>query len=837
MPPWRDLLRARWIRAVLVVELIVGLAVVFGLWALRQQTLDSELRNLASLSAAMAAQADGTLDVADAALRATRDELSSGLLVPGSSAAHALLRARTAALPTFRALFVIDANGMLVATSRDDAAPATSDFETDFFVGARQSNESTLFVGRPYVSRFDNKPAIGVSMQWLGPGGDFKGAIALVADPEFLDGGFAQIAPTTDTTLAIYRRDRELVSDGPGDGSQRLLPTSVMDTLWSDTAAERPRLIALPDGTQRLVAAHPLRRYPLMVVITRDAGSATADWSDQAWLVGSFAASALLVTLVLTLRNGREQVLRRASEAALAAEQERAVRAFQAAQEGHWEWDPITRQTHMSPRMKELLGIDRDTPPDGEAGLLAQDTLHPQDVVTLREAFLAHQEGRSPAFDCTFRVRHADGRWHHVRSRGHAWRDTAGRAVLFSGTASDVSDEVEGREERRQLEEQLQRARKLEALGTLAGGVAHDFNNILASVIGYGELARTSAADGSGQARQIDQVLQAGHRGKALVDRILSFSRGAPHAHTTFLLQPVVEEVLQLLATSLPASIALDRQLNAPDVAILGDATMVYEAVMNLCTNAMQAMPDGGTLQVAVRVEDLSRPRLLFETTLGAGRYATVSVADTGSGIAPDVMARLFEPFFTTKGPHQGTGMGLAVVHGVAAAQGGAIDVQSVPGHGARFTLYFPCADAPPHAARVTDEGAPPGHGETVLVVDDEPALVELAEELLASLGYEAFGVASSTQALERFRREPARFDLLLTDEVMPELSGTALATAMRAVRDDLPIVLASGYGGPHLEQRAAAAGIAVLVKKPLTRAELARALARALRSKQPPDH
>ncbi len=567
-----------------------------------------------------------------------------------------------------------------------------------------------------------------------------------------------------------------------------------------------------------------------MVVITREAGAALADWTEQAWLVGSFAASALTVTLLLTLRNGREQALRRASEAALAAEQARAVRAFQAAHEGHWEWQPATGQTHLSPRMKELLGIDRDAPLRAEFGIIVQGTLHPDDMAGLRDAFIVHQQGLSPSLDCSFRVRHADGRWHHVRARGQAWRDAAGAVALFSGTAVDMSDEVEGRAQRQQLEDQLQRARKLEALGTLAGGVAHDFNNILASVIGYSELARAAASDGSGQVRQIDQVLQAGQRGKALVERILSFSRGKPRPRTNFLLQPVVDEVLQLLAAALPPGIALDRQLDAPDAAISGDSTMVYEAAMNLCTNAMQAMPGGGSLRVAVRVEQTTVARPLFETTLAPGCHVVLSVADTGSGIPPDVMARLFEPFFTTKGPHQGTGLGLAVVHGVVADLGGAIDVHSAPGKGSCFTLYFPCAAGPLDAQTDTDTALPLGQGQTVLVVDDEAPLVELAEELLAGLGYEPFGVASSTLALERFRQDPSRFDLVLTDEVMPGMTGTALATALHALRPELPIVLASGYGGPQLEQRAAAARITVLVKKPVARAELARAVARALR-------
>ena len=836
-PPWRSVARTRVVLAVVLVELIVAAMVVYGLWALRRQVLDSELRTLGSLSAAMATQADGTLDVADAVLRATRTELVDGLMQPGTAAADALLHARVAALPKFHALLLFDADGRRVAGSHEGSQPPAAVVAREYFIAARANALAgaapALLIGRPHPSGTDGKPGIAVAMDWRDARGVFQGVIVLEAAPEFLDGGFERIAPTADTSLAIYRRDRELVSDGPGDGVERLLPAHAMDQVWADPNAETPRRLVLPDGRQRLVAAHRLQRFPLMVVVTRDARVAMADWSDQAWLVGSFAASALAMTLFLTLRNGREQALRRASQSALAAEQERAIRAFQAAQEGHWEWNPQTGQSHLSPRMKELLGIARDAGADGppaSSGLLARASLHPDDVGPLRAAFEAHQLGRTPAFDWTFRVRQADGAWRHVRARGTAWRDAAGQAVLFSGTASDVSVELQAQQQQLQLHDQLQRARKLEALGTLAGGVAHDFNNILAAVIGYTELARGAAPQGSAQARQIDQVMQAGLRGKALVERILSFSRSSPRPHLVFRPQPVVDEVLQLLAGALPPAVQLVRRLEAAEASISGDATMVFEAAMNLCANAIQAMQgQGGSLLVELSVVDAQHAMTLYDSSLAAGRYVCLSVSDTGPGIAPDVRARLFEPFFTTKGPQQGTGLGLAIVHGAVHDMGGAIDVQSTLGAGTRFALYFPGVDAVPNDAPVPAGATPLGTGQTVLVVDDEAALVALTEELLAELGYESFGLSSSTQALAEFQADPDRFDLVLTDERMPDMDGTTLATALRAVRPDLPVVLVSGYGGPQLGARALAAGVAVVLHKPLVRAELAEALARAL--------
>ncbi|RZS52926.1 ATP-binding protein [Sphaerotilus mobilis] len=712
-PGWSELLRTRSVLAVLVGELAVALLVAAGLWALRAQTLEAEQRTLAALADAVAAQADSTLGTADAVLRATRAELGDGLVLPGRADLHELLRARVAALPRVRALTVLDDQGHVLATSRTQTPAAPVSLATrDFYVGARQLGPAALYIGQPFRSRQDDgERSIGLAMDWRDrDGGTFRGVVVLVTQPDFIDGGYAAVMPSPDIAVALYRRDGLRVSQpsegGAAPGRDAPMPPEVLSALWDDPDASQGLRYTTRDGQQRLVAVQPLAHHPVLVVLGRDLDAALADWTALASVIAAFAASALLVTTLLTVRHAREAALRRASQAAWAADQDRALRA-----------------------------------------------------------------------------------------------------------------------------------RKLEALGTLAGGVAHDFNNVLAAVIGWGELARTQAADGSSQARQLDQVLQAGQRGKALVERILSFGRGTPRRHDTLWLQPVVDEALRMLEGSLPPGIRLVRALQAPQAAIDGDATLIHEAAMNLCTNAVQAMPEGGTLRVSLGVVTLTRPRPLHASTLAPGRHACLSVADGGPGIAPDVMARLFEPFFTTRSALRGTGLGLAVVHSVMADLGGAIDVQSRPGEGATFSLYFPCVDAVPAAETPTDDehDIPRGHGEVVLVVDDEPALVELAEEMLAELGYEPAGLSDSALALARFDADPGRFDLVLTDELMPGLCGTALACVLRERRPDLPIVLASGYGGPQLDERAAAAGITVRVAKPLTRAELARAVAQALSQSGPP--
>jgi signal transduction histidine kinase/CheY-like chemotaxis protein len=403
-------------------------------------------------------------------------------------------------------------------------------------------------------------------------------------------------------------------------------------------------------------------------------------------------------------------------------------------------------------------------------------------------------------------------------------------AVLAAAVRIVQRAEHKRGEAQRALQAQLARASKLESLGTLAGGVAHDFNNVLAGIVGFGEMAQDAAPPGSDQERQLGKVLQAAMRGKALVERILAFSRGGARSSTVFALEPVIEEVLTLLSASLRPGVVLERGLEAPDARLRGDPTQVFEAVMNLCTNAMQAMPRGGMLSVQLQRAPVAAPRVLSHSALAAGHYLALSVADQGEGIRAEVMEHLFEPFFTTRGAQSGTGLGLAVVHGVVAEFGGAIDVQSQPGQGARFTLYLPECTEALGTTEPEARAAAPGSGQPLLVVDDEPELVGLALEMLRGLGYAPEGYIDAPAALQALRDRPGHFAAVITDEVMPELSGTRLTQALRSFAPQLPVLLVSGYGGGLLAQRAAAAGVSRVLAKPLQRAELARAVAEVLR-------
>ena len=492
--------------------------------------------------------------------------------------------------------------------------------------------------------------------------------------------------------------------------------------------------------------------------------------------------------------------------------------------------DLETKRVVWGGNTRGMLGFDANELGDASAWLAR---VHPSDLGKIEAQIGEGAPGEGQTQTLEYRVRRRDGVYIEVEDTGRVVRLPQGRAVRAIGFLKDVTERKRVEAERAQLDAQLREAQKMEALGTMAGGIAHDFNNILGAILGHGELAEELAeaqsAMESRQRQQLRAIMDAGRRGKALVQQILTFARRGASDKRAVELWPIVREVRDLLAASIPANVKVELEVDDPHIAVLADPTQMHQVVMNLCTNAIQAMSEGGQLTIGLAVETVQRTRALSQGQLEAGRYAALSVRDTGPGIPPEVAARMFEPFYTTKGPGKGTGLGLALVQAIVADHGGAIEVETQQGEGTQIKVYLPAAPEQMVAAQRREAQTPRGGGQTVLLVDDDRAMLAMAEDMLAQLGYEPVGYDSSTRALEAFSAAPERFDALLTDERMPELSGTELAVRVKALRPELPVVIASGYGGAELRRRARAAGVSHVVDKPYERHTIAQALAAAL--------
>ncbi len=383
--------------------------------------------------------------------------------------------------------------------------------------------------------------------------------------------------------------------------------------------------------------------------------------------------------------------------------------------------------------------------------------------------------------------------------------------------------------EKKHLEERLRHSQRIEAIGTLAGGIAHDFNNIIGVIVGYAQMALLTNPEKSKLDGCLKEIFEAGIRAKDLVKQILTFSRQGAQERNPLFIKPVVEDALKMTRELLPATVEIRRNFKPGLSPIVSDPTQIHQVVMNLCTNAGYAMQEvGGVLEVELDERELAADNPELPLEMSPGRYQVLTVRDTGGGMESAVRERIFDPFFTTKGPGKGTGMGLSVVHGIVKSHGGRINCQSDPGSGTTFEVFFPTTKAEVLEISPGGEVIPGGRGR-VIFVDDEASLVGLAKQMLQNFGYDVVGCTSGVEALAAFKARPDQFDLLITDNTMPNMTGIELTIKIKQIRSDLPIILCTGFIEGIAEEKIKALGIASILMKPFIWEDIAQVIRQVL--------
>ena len=409
-----------------------------------------------------------------------------------------------------------------------------------------------------------------------------------------------------------------------------------------------------------------------------------------------------------------------------------------------------------------------------------------------------------------------DGTEIPIEYSGAPIKDSNGIVAGFVLVLKDIRERKQAEAQRCQLEAQLRQAQKLEALGILAGGIAHDFNNILGTILGYTELLLEEYTDYTGELEYLEQIYQAGERAAELVRQILTFSRVQEQQLKPILVAPLIREALKMIRATLPATVEIKQNLQANCPPVVADATQIHQVIVNLCANAGQAMKaHGGALNVSLEKMHYD-PSQGTIPDLSEGLYLKLTIDDTGCGMSADVQNSIFDPFFTTKAVGEGTGLGLSVVHGIVRSHHGVITVSSEPGKGSSFQIFLPVTGQEKLQPEVMREEFVRRGRESILIVDDEPALAKLYEIALTELGYRVTTLHNGYEALERFQADPEQFDVVFTDQSMPKMTGAQLSQKLLQIRAGIPIILTTGYSDTISEEEAKAFGIRQYLKKPV---------------------
>src|SRR4051794_9498868 len=810
--------------------LAIGVFQVYDVVRRHDIVMQTTERDFTSLVRVLAEQTARAVQAVDVVVRDTAADAGAIAVSSGRQALQQRLRDRILAMEQVGELAIIGPDGTFFSAAGPSPPTVASAADRRYFTIHRDRGVQGLYISEAFQQPGSGQWTVALSRRIEGRDGAFVGVAVAYLDLSYFQRFYAAVDMGPGRQLQLLRIDGVLLAGYPDDesavGASRL-SEPVYRALLADREGETRVRQGTVEGTERIVAAQSVSGLPLLVIASADKDVVLAAWHVSAMhsaMRTTLLCTGVLLLMWLVLRQLRR---RERAEERLRVQSAHLDELFESAPEAIVMLDLDGRVTRVNREFTRMFGYSAS---EAEGRELEQ-LIVPEDLkhdAGLSSTAVDHGRRITRETECIDK----QGRRLHVSMLGAPIVTSSGQIASYA-IYRDMTERKLAEAERTRLELRLRQGEKLEAIGTMAGGIAHDFNNILAAMLGYLEMALAAPADNSVVRRHVTNVMKATHRARALVDQILSYSRTTRGKSEAVNVHATVEETLELVRASLPDHIEMRTQLaQSKGITVITDPTHVHQVVMNLCTNAIHAMPGGGVLSVDLDGVDVQEDRHLSHGDLPAGRYVRLMVQDSGCGMERQTLQRIFEPFFTTKSAGMGTGLGLALVHGMITELGGAIDVTSHPNTGSRFEVYLPRSDAP--AIEAVDQARPwtRGRGERILVVDDERFLMLLGEEMLAALCYEPAGFTDPSAALQEFLADSDRFDGALLDHVMPGMTGIELARRLREVRPDLPIILVSGYMGPLLEQDAASAGIDRILTKPLDLHGLSQTIAHVLSEK-----
>nr|WP_316638803.1 ATP-binding protein [uncultured Roseateles sp.] len=691
-----------------------------------------------------------------------------------------------------------------------------------------------VMLGQPFARFYDSEPVLPMARNIRPNGNRYEGLISTDISISYFSRFYTRVAGDGRALVALYSDAGRVMVRVPDDKAwlgQDVSATETfgkLKTMPSEGSIQASGFLDTGAGPARLYFFKQIQGYPVTAVYARSLDDVLTGWRLRSRDRAGFSAA--IVALVLLLSFFLLWHMRRLdrSRASLKTSEAKFANIF-----------------HHSPLPLALMRIADDTFVEANDSVLRQFGYNLDEFIGRTPQQLgiwASYAERQPYLELLAAQRHLDQYEVRFRNKAGQTMTCLVSAQLFETddgdiaiiSPIDISKQRETESSVRALELQLREAQKMEAIGTLAGGIAHDFNNILAAILGNVGLAKMEVDRSHAVRSFLDEINRAAVRARSLVQQILAFSRRQPQQLVAQALRPIVDEAMALLRATLPARVALELELSDETMSLQADATQLQQVLMNLCTNGWHALSGStGHLRVGMarqRLDAYSDPRL---AQLPQGDYAHLWVADSGVGMSAEVLARMFEPFFTTKPVGQGTGLGLAVVHGIVKAHQGGITVDSEPGRGTTFHVYLPLLQSEAHAPTTQpgDDlgGLDQGSNERVLYLDDDEVMVLMVERLLRRSGYQVSCFLKAGEALRALQQNPHGFDILVTDFNMPEMSGLDVAQRLHTLAPALPVIISSGFINDELLVGAHESGVKAVMQKQNTLEELPRLIHRTL--------